>query len=110
MVKKKNWFDWNLIQFFIPLMWVFVDHIFHWFSAIGNAYAVLSDADKRKKYDVYGPDLQQASQYTSDYTHGGFEGTSSLTAIFFNFKAAEKKNFVLNMGGGVLYCNYSVPL
>lgn len=45
------------------------------FVAIGNAYSVLSDADKRKKYDLYGPDLQQQSvRESSDYTHGGFEG------------------------------------
>ena len=50
-------------------------------SAIGNAYAVLSDADKRKKYDLYGPELQQTSQYTSDYTHGGFEGISAPCAV-----------------------------
>ena len=69
-------FHWILVE----CIHVFI-HIFHWFSAIGNAYAVLSDADKRKKYDVYGPDLQQASQHTADYTHGGFEGRSIITNI-----------------------------
>ena len=53
------------------------------FSAIGNAYSVLSDKEKRRKYDVYGPDLQQSSP-TPDYTHGGFEGQSFL--FFFNMK------------------------
>lgn len=32
------------------------------FSAIGKAFAILSDSDKRKKYDLYGPEEEQSSQ------------------------------------------------
>jgi len=56
-------------------------------SAVGNAFAVLSDTDKRKKYDMYGPEEErQASrsgEYTYNYSHG-FEGTTvSLYALNF---------------------------
>ena len=49
------------------------------FSAIGNAYAVLSDKDKRQKYDMYGADHAATSPrrgsgfYEYDYSRG-FEG------------------------------------
>ena len=50
------------------------------FAAIGNAFAVLSDAPKRKRYDEYGTEgteLRRRSQpngYEYDFTRGGFEG------------------------------------
>ncbi|KAL8616930.1 hypothetical protein ACOMHN_041849 [Nucella lapillus] len=53
------------------------------YVTIGNAYAVLSDAEKRRKYDVYGPELQQqSSQSQSDYTHGGSEGDITPEELF----------------------------
>ena len=46
-------------------------------SAVGNAFAVLNDPGKRKKYDMFGPEEEQRRQsYRSgeyDYAHG-FEG------------------------------------
>ncbi|ESP03878.1 hypothetical protein LOTGIDRAFT_185246, partial [Lottia gigantea] len=55
------------------------------FKAIGNAFAVLSDSDKRKKYDLYGPETEISSRGHShreyDYSHG-FEGDISPEELF----------------------------
>ena len=47
------------------------------FTAIGNAFAVLSDAEKRKQYDLYGAEgpmshrrESTANQYDYAYTRG----------------------------------------
>jgi DnaJ-class molecular chaperone len=45
-------------------------------SAVGNAFAVINDPAKRKKYDMFGPEEEQRStrsQREYDYSHG-FEG------------------------------------
>lgn len=44
-------------------------------AAVSNAFAVLSNAEKREKYDRYGADEDQVSNRRShaDYTRG-FEG------------------------------------
>jgi len=62
------------------------------FKAIGNAFAVLSDAEKRKQYDLYGPEQMQQSAghsrrgrhghfYENDPTHG-FESDMTAEEIF----------------------------
>lgn len=58
------------------------------FKAIGNAFAVLSDTEKRRQYDLYGSDDQVRSQRSrssyhneDDYTRG-FEGDISAEEIF----------------------------
>lgn len=59
------------------------------FKAIGNAFAILSDAEKRKQYDLYGSEEQQRQRrqdYYSedgyyDYTRG-FENDISADEIF----------------------------
>ena len=44
-------------------------------TAIGNAFAVLSDADKRRRYDQYGDENPQPQIYRDHYDYGrGFEG------------------------------------
>lgn len=46
------------------------------FPAVGNAFAVLSDPEKRKQYDLYGPDESNSHRSTynrHDYTRG-YEG------------------------------------
>jgi len=56
------------------------------FAAIGNAFAVLSDGQKRKRYDDYGsaePELRRrghADGYEHDFSRG-FEG-KSVPAVF----------------------------
>jgi curved DNA-binding protein len=44
------------------------------FKEIGEAYEVLSDADKRKKYDRYGHDWQHAEAAEAAAREGGFGG------------------------------------
>jgi len=59
------------------------------FKAIGNAFAVLSDVEKRKQYDLYGSEEQQRRRSSHnyydngyyDYTRG-FEGDLSADEIF----------------------------
>ncbi|KAJ8313190.1 hypothetical protein KUTeg_009258 [Tegillarca granosa] len=50
-------------------------------NTIGNAFAVLSDEGKRRKYDMYGPEQEQTSHREHDYSHG-FEGDISPEELF----------------------------
>lgn len=49
-------------------------------TAIGNAVAVLTDAEKRKQYDLYGADEERMTRHRGGRTHQeynytrGFEG------------------------------------
>lgn len=54
------------------------------FKAIGNAYAVLSDPEKRKLYDLHGnrPPPQQGQPSSSYGYSRGFEGTISPEDLF----------------------------
>lgn len=38
-----------------------------WLSAIGNAYAVLSNAEKRRQYDQYGEERSHPSRHRRDF-------------------------------------------
>ncbi|XP_060586084.1 dnaJ homolog subfamily B member 12-like isoform X1 [Ruditapes philippinarum] len=54
------------------------------FKAVGNAFAVINDPAKRKKYDMFGPEEEQRStrsQREYDYSHG-FEGDISPEELF----------------------------
>uniref|UniRef100_T1JJ41 J domain-containing protein n=1 Tax=Strigamia maritima TaxID=126957 RepID=T1JJ41_STRMM len=80
------------------------------FKAIGNAFAVLSDAQKRKKYDLYGPEDEAQRRgrtrdeyYEYDYTRG-FEAEMSaeeLFNMFFGggFPSARQGNVYTRRGG-----------
>jgi curved DNA-binding protein len=51
------------------------------FKEIGEAYEVLSDKDKRSKYDLFGPDWQrreeaEAAAKQAGFGQGGFQGSS----------------------------------
>ena len=47
------------------------------FPAISNAFSVLSNADKRQRYDQYGSEAERSSSHRDDYSRG-FEGTSLI--------------------------------
>ncbi|KAI4469618.1 hypothetical protein MML48_1g02421 [Holotrichia oblita] len=51
------------------------------FKAIGNAVVVLTDAEKRKQYDMYGPEEQKAGKRYESYTRG-FEADVSADELF----------------------------
>ena len=43
-------------------------------SAVGKAFGVLSDPEKKRKYDLYGSDSDRAasSSHSHRHSHGGF--------------------------------------
>ena len=48
-------------------------------TAIGNAFAVLSDPDKRQRYDQFGDENPQPRIYRDHYDYArGFEGPQSI--------------------------------
>lgn len=50
------------------------------FIAIGNAYAILSNKEKRKQYDLYGEDKVHQSRH--GHSHNGFEADISPEDLF----------------------------
>ncbi|OWF36240.1 dnaJ homolog subfamily B member 14-like [Mizuhopecten yessoensis] len=55
------------------------------FKAIGNAFSVLNDTEKRRKYDLYGPETDTTSDPRRGQQHGyshGFEGDISPEELF----------------------------
>ncbi|XP_005106865.2 dnaJ homolog subfamily B member 12 [Aplysia californica] len=53
------------------------------FKAIGKAYSILSDKEKRRQYDLYGPEMQPSrpSHDHGDFSHG-FDGDISPEELF----------------------------
>jgi len=78
------------------------------FKAIGNAYAVLSDAEKRRQYDLYGPEQannvrthqrgRRSGFYEYDPTHG-FEADMTAEEIFNMFFGGGFPTHTVNRGG-----------
>src|SRR4051794_9345279 len=60
------------------------------FKEIGEAYEVLSDADKRKKYDRYGANWQQAE---------AAERSGAAAGGFSNFGTAGRRRTTVDFGG-----------
>lgn len=60
---------------------VYWNHALGFFGiAIGNAYAVLSNAEKRKHYDLYGEEKVQQSRH--GHSHNHFEADISPEDLF----------------------------
>lgn len=57
------------------------------FKAIGKAFATLSDADKRKKYDLYGPEEETSSR-------------SSSNSNYYETEVSPEELFNMFFGGG----------
>jgi len=57
---------------------IFTRNLFSCSLAIGNAVAILTDTEKRKQYDTYGPEEERMQNVHSRHTHynytRGFEG------------------------------------
>ena len=71
----------NLVVFSFTCAILTTCYVINYFLlAIGNAFAVLNDKDKRKKYDMYCPEEEQSRGHSHreyDYTHG-FEGQKTF--------------------------------
>lgn len=79
-------------------------------EAIGNAVAILSDVEKRKQYDMYGPeDERMQTQAHQNHTHynytRGFESTDEilLVLLLYYFCCIEPSPIIIKMIIQLLY-------
>ncbi len=77
------------------------------FQALSEAYDVIGDPEKRKKYDQYGEQWKQADAYGGGFSGGGFGGFSGGDSPFegFDFSSFGSGNggfssFFQNLFGG----------
>jgi molecular chaperone DnaJ len=73
------------------------------FKAINEAYEILSDADKRKKYDQYGDQWQDAERFAEAARHQGGEwkfNQQPETGQNFNFEEGDLESIFGDILGG----------
>ncbi|CAI5449257.1 unnamed protein product [Caenorhabditis angaria] len=70
------------------------------FKALGNAYAVLSDADKRSQYDRYGSEVTANGDSPSRRRHGGGSFFEHDYAHGFEAEFTPEEIFNMFFGGG----------
>ncbi|EZA49366.1 hypothetical protein DMN91_008986 [Ooceraea biroi] len=76
------------------------------FKAIGNAVAILTDAEKRKQYDMYGPEEERMQNSHQGHTHynytRGFEAditAEELFNMFFGVGFPQQEFYMRRPGG-----------
>ncbi|KAG5681715.1 hypothetical protein PVAND_011125 [Polypedilum vanderplanki] len=70
------------------------------FKAIGNAVAVLTDAEKRKSYDLYGKDETNLRRSSSFNNYSGFRNHEYAYARGFESEFTAEELFNMFFGGG----------
>lgn len=68
-------------------------------QALNEAYAVLSDPDKRAKYDRYGEQWQQADAFETARHSGGF-GNRGESGFYYSGSGGDEFDFSQFAGGG----------
>ena len=66
------------------------------FQALNEAYDVIGDPEKRKKYDQYGEQWKQADAFGAGGAGGGFGGRRSMASISLLSLVAETADSVLS--------------
>ena len=71
------------------------------FKAIGNAVAILTDAEKRKAYDLYGPEEERTNvRRTNSFNYNGFRTHEYAYARGFESEFTAEELFNMFFGGG----------